>query len=212
MLRYRFSNERCVCVWEGGLNHLPLLFREIVYRIKRHLKMINALHERKTYQPLTLPWLGTPSRTMDQLSTRNRTDINWQLATDKYQLTTRNWQISTDNSQLATDKYQLTTRNWPISTRNWQISTDNSQLATNNWQISTRNWQISTDSSKLATDKLVFSTSTPRIWIKFNLCISLVTSYLATHFWAGPHFSLSRAYLCSGGEGGGGGGGRGSGY
>ena len=69
MLRYRFSNER----WGGGggegLNHLPFLFRKIVYRIKRHLKMINALHERKTYQPLTLLWLWTPSRTMDQLAT-----------------------------------------------------------------------------------------------------------------------------------------------
>ena len=32
-----------------------------------------------------------------QLATRNRTDINSQLATDRY--------------QLATDKYQLTTRN-----------------------------------------------------------------------------------------------------
>ena len=100
------------------MNHFPLLFRKIVYRIKRHLKMINALRERKTYQPLTLLWLGTPSRTMDQLATRNRTDINsqlatdrYQLATDKYQLTTRNSQLTTDRYQLATDKYQLTTRN-----------------------------------------------------------------------------------------------------
>ena len=79
MLRYRFSNERWGGGGGGGMNHLPLLFRKIVYHIKRHLKMINALHERKTYQPLTLLWLGTPSRTMDQLAIRNRTDINSQL-------------------------------------------------------------------------------------------------------------------------------------
>ena len=64
----------------GGLNHLPLLFRKIVYRIKRHLKMINALHENKKHiNRLTLLWLEIPSRTMDQLATRNRTDINSQL-------------------------------------------------------------------------------------------------------------------------------------
>ena len=100
MLRRRFSNEQCVCVGGGGgrrLNHFPLLFRKIVYRIKRHLKMINALRERKTYQPLTFLWLGTLSRTMDQLVTRKRTDINSQLATDRYQLTTDKYQLTTCN-------------------------------------------------------------------------------------------------------------------
>ena len=29
----------------GEVNRLPLLFRKIVYRIKRYLKMISALHE-----------------------------------------------------------------------------------------------------------------------------------------------------------------------
>ena len=89
MLRHRFPNQR----WGGGgggLNHFPLLFRKIVYRIKRHLKTINALRERKTYQPLTLLWLGTPSRTMDQLATRNRTDINSQLTDINSQLTNIN--------------------------------------------------------------------------------------------------------------------------
>ena len=107
MLRHRFSTNG----GGGGLNHLPLLFRKIVYRIKRHLKMINALHESKTYQPLTLLWLGTPSRTMDQLATRNRTDINLQLATDRY--------------QLATDKYQLTTRNLQLTDINSELTNIN---------------------------------------------------------------------------------------
>ena len=71
----------------GGLSHFPLLFCKIVYRIKRHLKMINALRERKTYQPLTLLWLGTPSRTMDQLATG--------------QISTRNSQLTDINSQLT---------------------------------------------------------------------------------------------------------------
>ena len=107
MLRHRFSYER----WGGGLNHFPLLFRKIVYRIKRHLKMINALRERKTYQPLTLLWLGTPSRTMDQLAARNSQPDRYQLATDRY--------------QLATDKYQLTTRNLQLTDINSELTNIN---------------------------------------------------------------------------------------
>ena len=101
MLRHRFSNERGGG-GGGGLNHFPLLFHKIVYRIKRHLKMINALRERKTYQPLTLLWLGTPQQ--NNGSARNSQPDRYQLATDRYQL-------ATDRYQLATDKYQLTTRN-----------------------------------------------------------------------------------------------------
>ena len=71
MLRHRFSNER----WGGGggrgLIHLPLLFRESVYRIKRHLKMIIVLHERKTYQSVNLALAEEPQQNNDQLATRN---------------------------------------------------------------------------------------------------------------------------------------------
>ena len=76
----------------GGVNHLPLLFRKSVYRIKRHLKIMIALHGRKTYQSVNLAQAGDLQQNNDQLTTRNS-----KLATDRY--------------QLATDKYQLSTRN-----------------------------------------------------------------------------------------------------
>ena len=68
-----------------GLNHLPLLFRKIVYRIKHHLKMINTLQERKTYQPINLALAGTPAEQWINLQPGR-----YQLATDRNQLTTRN--------------------------------------------------------------------------------------------------------------------------
>ena len=80
-----------------GVNHLPLLFRKSVYRIKRHLKMIYT--KGKTYQSVNLALAGDLQQNNNQLATRNSqlTDISSQLATDRH--------------QLATDKYQLTTRN-----------------------------------------------------------------------------------------------------
>ena len=85
----------------GGVNHLPLLFRKSVYRIKRHLKMIYT--KGKVYQSVNLAWLGPPA---EQWSASNS-----QHATDGYQLATDNSQLTTDRYQLATDKYQLTTDN-----------------------------------------------------------------------------------------------------
>ena len=67
MLRHRFSNEWWWWWWwwwwwgggGGGVNHLPLLFRKSVYRIKRHLKMIYT--KGKAYQSVNLAWLGPPA-------------------------------------------------------------------------------------------------------------------------------------------------------
>ena len=68
MLRHRFSSEW----WGGGVNHLPLLFRKSVYRIKLHLKMINALHERENiYQSVNLALAGDLQQNNDQLATHN---------------------------------------------------------------------------------------------------------------------------------------------
>ena len=61
----------------GGLNHLPLLFRKIMYCIKHHLKMINALHERKTYQPVNFALAGTPAEQNEKWN-RSAFDENWQ--------------------------------------------------------------------------------------------------------------------------------------
>ena len=97
MLRRRFSN------------HLLLLFRKIVYRIKRHLKMINALHERKTYQPVNLVVAGDPQQ--NNGSARNSQPDRYQLATDRNQLTTRNSQLTDINSQLTNINCQLVTDN-----------------------------------------------------------------------------------------------------
>ena len=82
MLRHRFSNE-----W-WGVNQLPLLFHKISYRIKRHLKMINALHEKKTHQPVNLALAGDPQQ--NNGSARNSQPDRYQLATNRNQLTTRN--------------------------------------------------------------------------------------------------------------------------
>ena len=88
MLRHWFSNEWCVCACVcvcggggGGGNHVPLLFRKSVYRIKHHLKMINALHERKTYQSVNLALAGDLQQNNDQLASRSSQlkDINSQL-------------------------------------------------------------------------------------------------------------------------------------
>ena len=62
----------CVCVCGGGgggVNHLPLLFRKSVYRIKRHLKMIYT--KGKTYQSVNLALAGDLQQNNDQLPTRN---------------------------------------------------------------------------------------------------------------------------------------------